>query len=197
MSEELLAIVRNVKRLAALHRVGLLDTPPEDTFDRLTALARRILKVPVAYVSLVDRDRQFFKSCAGLPEPWATQRETPLSHSFCKHVVASGAPLVVDDARRHPTVWNNLAIDELGIVAYAGIPLTTSDGQTIGTFCTVDSQPRTWTWDEVEILKDLAAIVMGHIELRWIARESDAARAKAEARARTLEQRVSTEGAPS
>jgi GAF domain-containing protein len=197
MSEELLGIVRNVKRLAALQRVGLLDTPPEETFDRLTTLTRRILKVPIALVSLVDRDRQFFKSCSGLPEPWASKRETPLSHSFCKHVVASGAPLVVDDARRHPTVWNNLAIEQLGIVAYAGIPLVTSDGHAIGSFCAVDTQPRAWTWDEIEILKDLAAIVMNDIELRWIACQSEAARLKAEARSRALEDRLPSETAPS
>jgi GAF domain-containing protein len=197
MSEELLGIVRNVKRLAALQRVGLLDTPPEETFDRLTTLTRRILKVPIALVSLVDRDRQFFKSCSGLPEPWASKRETPLSHSFCKHVVATGAPLVVDDARRHPTVWNNLAIEALGIVAYAGIPLVTSDGHAIGSFCAVDTQPRAWNWDEVEILKDLAAITMNDIELRWIACQSETARLKAEARSRALEDRLPSETAPS
>jgi GAF domain-containing protein len=190
VSEELLRIVRNVNRLAAVQRVGLLDTPPEDTFDRLTNLARRILKVPVAYVSLVDKDRQFFKSCVGLPEPWATRRETPLSHSFCKHVVASGAPLVVDDARRHPALAGNPAIQDLKIAAYAGIPLQTSDGHTIGSFCAVDTQARTWTFDDIEILKDLAAIVMGDIELRWLARQSDAARAAADSRVRTLEQRL-------
>lgn len=193
MSEELLRIVRNVNRLAAVQRVGLLDTPPEDTFDRLTNLARRILKVPVAYVSLVDKDRQFFKSCVGLPEPWAARRETPLSHSFCKHVVASGTPLVVDDARRHPALAGNPAIQDLKIAAYAGIPLQTSDGHTIGSFCAVDTQARTWTFDDIEILKDLAAIVMGDIELRWLARQSDAARAAADSRVRTLEQRLATD----
>jgi GAF domain-containing protein len=190
MSEELLRIVRNVNRLAALQRVGLLDTPPEETFDRLTSLARRILNAPVALVSLVDGDRQFFKSCAGLREPWLSRRETPLSHSFCQHVVALGAPLIVEDARRHPLVWSNLGIDELGIVAYVGIPLATSDGHTIGSFCVTDSQPRAWTWSEIEILKDLAAIAMDDIELRWLVRQADDARAQAEARVRALEQIV-------
>jgi GAF domain-containing protein len=192
MSEQLLRIVRDVNRLAALQRVGLLDTPPEETFDRLTNLARRILHAPVALVSLVDGDRQFFKSCAGLPEPWLSRRETPLSHSFCQHVVALGAPLVVEDARRHPLVWSNLGIEELGIVAYVGIPLTTSDGHTIGSFCITDSEPRTWAWNEIEILKDLAAIAMRDIELRWLARQADDARAQAEARVRALEQRPLT-----
>ena len=85
-------------RLAALRRTGLLDTPPEEAFDRLARLVCRLLGVPAALVSLVEADRQFFKSAFGLPEPWATRRETPLSHSFCQHVVATSAPLVLDDA---------------------------------------------------------------------------------------------------
>ena len=84
------AALRDERRLAALWRTGLLDTPPEQVFDRLTRLVRRLLGTPVALVSLVDADRQFFKSAVGLPEPWAARRETPLSHSFCQHVVATG-----------------------------------------------------------------------------------------------------------
>ena len=76
-------------RLAQLSRLRLLDTPPEEPFDRLTRLAARTLGAPVALVSLVDDRRQFFKSAHGLPEPWASQRETPLTHSFCQHVVTS------------------------------------------------------------------------------------------------------------
>ena len=91
-------VVQDETRLDALRRTGLLDTPPEEVFDRLTRLVRRLLGAPVVLVSLVDADRQFFKSALGLPEPWATRRETPLSHSFCQHVVATGAPLAV--ARR-------------------------------------------------------------------------------------------------
>ena len=76
-------------RLSALEETGLMDSPPEDAFDRLTRIATRILGVPVSLVSLVDDHRQFFKSACGLPEPWATERETPLSHSFCKVAVES------------------------------------------------------------------------------------------------------------
>ena len=88
---ELLEIVHNLNRLAELRRTALLDTPPEEPFDRLTRLATRLCKTPVGLVSLVDRDRQFFKSAIGLPEPWRTKRETPLSHSFCKHAVTQHA----------------------------------------------------------------------------------------------------------
>jgi hypothetical protein len=79
---DLLAIVHNLNRLAALERTGLMDSPIEEPFDRLTRLAARIIKAPMALVSLVDRDRQFFKSAVGLPEPWRSRRETPLSYSF-------------------------------------------------------------------------------------------------------------------
>src|ERR671917_36265 len=93
------APVQAAARLDALRRTALLDTPTEHAFDRLTWLVTTVLKVPVALVSLVDRDRQFFKSCIGLPEPWASQRQTPLSHSFCLQEVITGEPLIVQDAR--------------------------------------------------------------------------------------------------
>jgi len=116
------------------------------------------LRVPVALVSLVDAERQFFKSCTGiLPEPWNSQRQTPLSHSFCQHAVASGRPLVIEDARQHPLVKDNSAVDGLGVIAYAGVPLTLSSGQVLGSFCAIDSRPRQWTPDELEILTTLAA----------------------------------------
>ena len=86
-------------RLAALQAAALLDSPPDESFDRLTRLAAKLVNAPVALVSAVDTERQFFKSCLGLPEPWATRRETPLSHSFCQHVVAAREPVLVSDAR--------------------------------------------------------------------------------------------------
>ncbi|HEX6292396.1 MAG TPA: GAF domain-containing sensor histidine kinase [Herpetosiphonaceae bacterium] len=165
-------IVRNAARLAALRRTALLDSPAEAAFDRLTRLATRILDAPTALVSLVDENRQFFKSCIGLPEPWASRRETPLSHSFCQHTIATAEPLVIGDARMHPLVSTNLAIPDLNVVAYAGIPLVTADGQALGSFCVIDSQPRDWTTDEVEILNELAASVVAEIELRSATREA-------------------------
>jgi formate hydrogenlyase transcriptional activator len=158
-------------RLAALRRTALLDSPPEEAFDRLTRLATNVLRVPAALVSLVDGDRQFFKSCVGLREPWASLRQTPLTHSFCKHAVASGEPFIVPDARQNPLVKDNPAISELGVIAYAGIPLTTAEGLTLGTLCVVDSRPREWTEEEIEILRSLAASVMTEIGMRRLAAE--------------------------
>jgi GAF domain-containing protein len=183
MAVELLSIVRNVSRLAALQRLDLLDTPPEASFDRLTRIACRVLRAPVALVSLVDRDRQFFKSCVGLPEPFLSKRETPVSHSFCQHVVASNKPLIVEDARANPLVKMNPAIEELGIVAYAGIPLSTSSGHAIGSFCVIDSRPRAWTFEDIEVLQELAGCVMHEIEVRVLVRQT-------EARCRELELRL-------
>jgi len=178
---ELLEIVRNLNRLAELRRTELLDTPPEEPFDRLTRLATRLCKTPVGLVSLVDHDRQFFKSAIGLREPWASKRETPLSHSFCKHAVAHPTePLVVRDARKDATFRDNPAVYEIGIVAYAGVPLMLS-GQALGTLCVMDSEPRAWSYDEVETLKDLAACVMREIDLRTRLREAEAARLKSAA----------------
>jgi GAF domain-containing protein len=124
-----------------------------------------VLNAPVALVSLVDADRQFFKSCLGLPEPWASEREAPLTHSFCQHAVASREPLLVDDAREHELLSDNLAIRDMSVIAYAGIPLIDPDGHALGTLCVIDSRPRHWTTHQVRLLSDLAASVVTEISL--------------------------------
>ena len=168
---DLLAIVRNLNRLAAVHRAALLDTPPEEPFDRYTRLATRIFKTPVALVSIVDADRQFFKSAIGLPEPWQSRRETPLSHSFCKHAVASQEPLVIGDARKDPVYRDNPAVHDLQIIAYDGVPLIVS-GHALGAFCVIDTEPHPWSYDEVRVLRDLAECVIHEIDLRSQLREA-------------------------
>jgi signal transduction histidine kinase len=180
------AALADPDRLAALRATALLDSPPEEAFDRLTRLASHVLDVPVALVSLVDEDRQFFKSCIGLPEPWSSRRGTPLSHSFCQHAVTSAEPLVIEDAREHPLVKDNLAIRDLDVIAYAGFPLTTSDGAVLGTFCAIDSQPRTWSGEEMSFVREMAASTMTEIELRTSVRQLEDARAEAEGTAVTL-----------
>lgn len=96
-------------RIAALKRLAALDTRPDEALDRLADLARGMLGVPVVLVSLVDDHRQFFKSAVGLSEPWRSRRGTPLSHSFCKHAVEQGEPLVIPNARDNPLVKDNPA----------------------------------------------------------------------------------------
>jgi DNA-binding NarL/FixJ family response regulator len=158
--------LNNPARLSDIYKLHLLDTPPEAPFDRLTRLAARVLHAPIALVSLVDDKRQFFKSAYGLPEPLASRRETPLTYSFCKYVVASASPLVIEDARLHPELRTNLAVVNLNIVAYLGMPLTTETGSTLGSFCVIDTRPRAWTPADQDTMSDLAASVMSEIALR-------------------------------
>ncbi|HMP39098.1 MAG TPA: ATP-binding protein [Roseiflexaceae bacterium] len=154
------------ERLRALYQTQLLDTGAEEAFDRFTRLASRLINAPIALLSLVDTGRQFFKSAVGLAEPVATKRETPLSHSFCQYVVADGLPLVVADARYDERLKDNLAIPDLGVIAYAGIPLPARNGAFLGSFCVIDTAPREWTATELAILNDLAAAVIAEIHLR-------------------------------
>jgi diguanylate cyclase (GGDEF)-like protein/PAS domain S-box-containing protein len=159
-------MVQDPERLAALHRLGLLDTPAEAAFDRLTRLAAMILKAPIALISLVAAERQFFKSALGVPEPWATTREMARSYSLCQYVVNAGEPFIICDTRRQPLLHTNLSVSDLDVIAYAGIPLITSDGYVLGSFCVMDFVPRSWAPDEIAILTDLAAAVITEIELR-------------------------------
>ncbi|WP_434622835.1 putative bifunctional diguanylate cyclase/phosphodiesterase [Azospirillum sp. B2RO_4] len=154
---------REGDRLAALQRFELLDTPAEPAFDQITRLAAKLLKVPVALISLVDRDRQWFKSRIGLPV-----QETPREHAFCAHALESDALLVVADARQDERFANNpLVTGDPNIRFYAGAPLRTADGLALGTICVIDDQPRAaLTREEEEALRDLSAMTMAHIEAR-------------------------------
>ncbi len=159
------ARVRDAARLAALRELELLDSPPDRTIDRLTRLASKLLDVPVSLVSLVDADRQFFLSQQGLKGEFARARQTPLSHSFCQYAVASEEPLVVADAREDPLLADNLAIRDLDVIAYAGMPLILEDGAAVGALCAIDSKPRDWTEEELESLHDLAGAVKEVLDL--------------------------------
>ncbi|GJG86897.1 hypothetical protein tb265_20780 [Gemmatimonadetes bacterium T265] len=172
------AAVRDTARLAAVRRTALLDTAADEAFDRFTRLAARLLGTPAAVVTLVDAERQFCKSAVGLPMPAppAPAPSLPFSHSFCQHVVAAGAPLVLGDVRDHPVHRENGAVRDMGAVAYAGVPLRTAEGQVVGTFCAVDDTPRTWDPADVTLLEDLARAVVAEIELRTVLRETEAAR---------------------
>lgn len=143
-----------------------MDSGPEERFDRLTRLVALTLSVPVALVSLVDTRRQFFKSTYGLPEPWNSERETPLSHSFCQHVVQRASPLVINDATADPLVCDNLAIRDLDVQAYLGIPLHSQNGDVLGSLCAIDNRPRQWTERDQAILAEFAQLVEDQITLR-------------------------------
>src|SRR5688572_7887414 len=174
-----MSAIEDPARLAALRATGLLDRAAEACCDRFTRLAQRMIGAPVVLVSLVDERRQFFKSAVGLDEPWASRRETDLSMSFCKHVVARSAPLVVDDATADPLVRASPAVTELGIRAYVGVPLV-AGGHDIGAFCACDTAARPWSRDDLETLQALADAVQAEIDLRIaLAREREVADALA------------------
>lgn len=165
------------ERLTALDHTGLMDSPEEEAFDRFTRMAARAVGAPVALVSLVDDKRQFFKSAVGLKGPLATERQTPLSHSYCRYVVASGKPFVVPDARTHPVVRDNPAIDDYDAISYCGVPLIDAEGHVLGTLCATGDRPREWGHDEVAALQDIVKSVAAEVQLRLLSAELTSANA--------------------
>jgi GAF domain-containing protein len=152
-------------RLRALADSGL-ETAADAGMDGIAERVRRRLGVPIALVSLVQPHRQVLPGMAGLPEPWAAARAMPLSHSFCVHVIVSGRPLVIADARELSMVGENAAVADNGVVAYAGMPLLDGQGHVLGTLCAIDSRPRRWSATELETLEDLAHACAAELRLR-------------------------------
>ena len=161
-----LSPISDPQRLRALHQTGLMDAPAEEAFDRATRLATRIVGTPVALVSLVDETRQFLLSQTGVDPAHLAGRETPLSHSFCRHVVERDAALIVSDARRDPQVADNGAVEDMDVIAYLGVPLRSVEGDVLGSFCVIGHEPRVWSDEDHETLLDLAAGVEAEIRLR-------------------------------
>ena len=126
------------------------------SFDHYARLTQRLLNAPSAMVSIIETHRQALPGVIGLPEPYVSARESPLTHSFCQFVVEDRRPLIVTDARLVPRLAARLAVSELPIVAYAGWPLVDATGLVIGSLCAVDSVPRQWTDEELSLLEDLA-----------------------------------------
>ena len=154
------------KRLAALHQLHLLDSKPEENFDRVSRLAAKLMDAPVAILSLIDEHRQYFKSAVGLTGPLLEKRETPLDRSYCKYVVTTGEPLIVENAVEHPIVCDNPSTLDGTVTAYLGCPIRDTNGYTLGSFCVMDNKPRTWKDTDIKLLEDLSALLMTEIELR-------------------------------
>ncbi|WP_417808840.1 HWE histidine kinase domain-containing protein [Thioclava sp.] len=161
-----LSPITDTRRLRALHQTGLLDAPAEEAFDRATRLATRIVGTPVALVSLVDETRQFLLSQTGVDPARLGSRETPLSHSFCRHVVENDDTFRVADARQDLRVANNGAVKDMDVIAYLGVPLRSVEGDVLGSFCVIGHEPRVWSDEDHETLLDLAAGVEAEIRLR-------------------------------
>ncbi|GAA0571861.1 hypothetical protein GCM10010172_65470 [Paractinoplanes ferrugineus] len=150
-----------------LHDTHLLDTAEAvPSLDRLTRLVARLTGAPVALVSLVDKDRQFFASAVGLDPPLAAERQTPLSQSWCKHLVTRDGPLIIEDAAADPLVCDSLTDGTIALRSYAGFPLLAPGGQVLGSFCVADVCPRDWTDAEVSVIRDLAGAASTEIALR-------------------------------
>ncbi|MDX2088482.1 MAG: GAF domain-containing protein [Kofleriaceae bacterium] len=153
------------QRLAALAQTGLMDSPPEARFDRITQLVVDRLGASQALLSFVDAERQFFKSAIGLAEPLASARQTPLSHSMCKYVVKHGTPLAISDLAAHPYARESPSIETSGIVSYIGVPVEV-DGMIIGSLCAIDGCRREWKAEDTATLAELAAVVSAEIAKR-------------------------------
>ncbi|MDO8250257.1 MAG: PAS domain S-box protein [Rhodoferax sp.] len=150
------------ERLALLHALDLLDTPAEPAFDRITRLVARTLQVPIALVSLVDSNRQWFKSRVGL-----SASETPREFAFCAHAILQDGLMVVGDATRDERFADNpLVTGDPMIRFYAGAPIFTSGGKALGTLCAIDARPRILKQDEIDTLIDLADLISKEIQQR-------------------------------
>lgn len=152
-------------RLRAVDRYDILDTSPEEGFDRITRIASRLLGMPIALVSVIDERRQWFKSRVGLDVT-----ETPRAHAFCDHAIRNSDVMVVPNATMDDRFKANpLVTGDPSIRFYAGAPLRTRDGHNLGTLCVIDRTPREFSVDQKRLLQDLANLVMDQMELRLLA----------------------------
>ncbi|MFC3690739.1 sensor domain-containing diguanylate cyclase [Chenggangzhangella methanolivorans] len=157
--------VAELQRLAALMRYDIIDTPPEERFDRITRLAQKIFRTSMVTISLLDARRQWFKSRIGV-----AVEETPREPAFCNVTIQRAEPLVVEDAAKDPMFANNAFVTgEPYLRFYAGAPLITPEGHALGAFCVLDRTPRRFNPQEREILVDLAELVVAEMNLRQIA----------------------------
>lgn len=165
-------VIRDAARLDALRETGLLDSEVEEQFDRLTRLAASLLGAPATFFSLVDQDRDFYKSCFGFPEPLASERQVE-GVTFCHYSLVSKGALVIPDTRADPIYRTVPTVESMGVAAYLGVPIHAPDGQVLGSFCAIDFQPHDWSPTEVETMKELAKSAEREVAIRhWMRRQS-------------------------
>lgn len=152
--EEVLA---DPARLAAVHATGLLDGTPKPILDQIVTLTAEAVGTRNAAVTVVTNERQVLAGCTNASQ--GVDRVAPLEDSICKFAIASGQPLIVDDATRHPLLSDHPKVLDGTVRAYAGILLADSAGHAVGTLCTWDDNPRRWTSGQIQILNDLAQVV--------------------------------------
>ena len=152
-------------RLAALRRYEVLDTSREAPFERVTNLVQTVLNVPIATISLIDADRQWYKSCVGMENV-----DLPREESFCTHTIQSREPLVIPDTLADPRFAHyGSVVGKPHIRSYIGVPLSSPDGYNLGSLCALDRKPREFNAGQIEVLKSFAALVVDELELRRIA----------------------------
>jgi sigma-B regulation protein RsbU (phosphoserine phosphatase) len=176
------AAILDPGRLAAVAGSGLLDTPAEEAFDRLADMAGRLLDAPFAFVTIVDANRSYWKSCigVGISGDNTIDRQNSVEESFCQYVVGSGEKLIVGDTRADARTRDNPSIEAMGVEAWAGYPVLSPSGEILGTFCVVDTKTREWSAQDERVLETLAEAASREIALR-------AAIESAEALARSLQ----------
>lgn len=167
------AALLDPQRLAAVRESGLLDTPPEEAFDRMTRLAAKLTGAPATFMSLLDKDRDFYKSSYGLGESISSGRQLN-GRTFCHFSLVSKEAVVLEDVTQLPVFRDVPTVQSLGIRAYAGIPLKTQEGEVLGSFCAVDFKPKQWTERDIEVLVELAHSAMREVQLRKALRDADA-----------------------
>lgn len=170
----ILTALADPRRLAAVQRTGLLDSPPEEIFDRLTRLASRLTGAPVVFVSLLDLGRDFHKSVFSPVAEAAGASRDRMGRTFCHYVAVSKVTLVIEDATLLPVFRDVPSVKAMGVRAYAGVPLLTDEGDTLGTFCAIDFAPRHWTEQDLDVLTELAHSALREIRLRMALQHADA-----------------------
>lgn len=161
--ERLAESVLSPDRLAAVRRSGMLGAEAGRRFAQLTNLASTLTGAPIALISMVESDRQFFTSQVGLPDDLARAKQTPISQSVCRTVVETGAPLELGDLGDDVRFADHGARTDLGIEAYCGVPIRDGDGHVLGSFCLLDDQRREWAPETVALLEQLASVVADSI----------------------------------
>ena len=172
------AAVGDPRRLAAVGQSGLLDTGPDEAFDRLARLAATVLEAPVAFVTVVDETRSFWKSCIGVDATALEDRQNPVEESFCQYVVGAREQVIVGDAANDPRTRDNPSVELMNVRAWAGFPLRAPGGEVLGSFCVVDTRVRDWTERDVEVLRTLAYAAAGEVALRSALEDERRARAE-------------------
>lgn len=160
---------REARRLEAVQALDILDTPHEEPYDRIVRLVRTIFNVDIAFIAIIDAHRQWYKAVSGMEG-----EEVPLNETFCLHTLNKNEMMVIPDASKDPAFAENpFVTGESKIRFYAGVPLKTRNGFAVGTLCAVDTTPRNFSAQDVQVLQDLADIVVDQMELRTRARTDE------------------------